>query len=111
MCEWNDGRYNYMSKQSSQKAQPAKLIEHPFQTHRGGLAKGAASTAGDDICTAVVVEGRVFTTDDDGEKAAVTPSSAARERRETFIFLSFVVTYRINYYYCNNSLIDREQCY
>ena len=71
------------------------------------MAKGAASTAGDDICTAVVL-GREFTTDDDdGEKAAVTPSSAARERRETFIFLSSSSLYRINTY-CNNNLREIE---
>ena len=52
------------------------------------MAKGAASTAGDDICT-VVKEARVLITDDGvDEKPAVTPSSAARERRETFILLS-----------------------
>jgi hypothetical protein len=76
------------------------------------LAKGAASTAGDDICTVVAVEvaGREFTTDDDGEKAAVTPRSAARERREIFIFL-LSSSLNINYYYCNNNLREMEQCY
>ena len=66
-----------------------RLIKHhPNYTHRGGLAKGAASTAGEDICTLVNEDLRAVFTD---EKPAVTPSSAARERRETFIMLLFLL--------------------
>ena len=77
------------------------------------MAKGAASTAGEDICTAVEVVGRVFTTDDDdGEKAAVTPSSAAaRERRETFIFLLSSSSLSILLLQQQHPERDREQCY
>ena len=49
------------------------------------MAKGAASTAGEDICT-LVKEARVFVfTAGTDEKPAVTPSSAARDTIETFI--------------------------